>query len=147
MNDSTAAYRLREQLKKFVGIVFPHVPKSQKEFLGQMFFGIQAGQTTVVSRIARELDEDILLKKTEERLSRHLLDEGLAAMVQGAVLAQGAACVQEDTIVSIDPSDIQKPYAREGGRAAHAARLAGGDGSPGLDAGRRRPRVPRGGER
>ena len=79
MNDSTAAYRLREQLKKFVGIVFPHVPKSQKEFLGQMFFGIQAGQTTVVSRIARELDEDILLKKTEERLSRHLLDEGLAA--------------------------------------------------------------------
>ena len=115
MNDSTAAYRLREQLKKFVGIVFPHVPKSQKEFLGQMFFGIQAGQTTVVSRIARELDEDILLKKTEERLSRHLLDEGLAAMVQGAVLAQGAACVQEDTIVSIDPSDIQKPYAREGG--------------------------------
>ena len=115
MNDSTAAYRLREQLKKFVGIVFPHVPKSQKEFLGQMFFGIQAGQTTVVSRIARELDEDILLKKTEERLSRHLLDEGLAAMVQGAVLAQGAACVQEDTVVSIDPSDIQKPYAREGG--------------------------------
>ena len=115
MNDSTAAYRLREQLKKFVGIVFPHVPKSQKEFLGQMFFGIQAGQTTVVSRIARELDEDILLKKTEERLSRHLLDGGLAAMVQGAVLAQGAACVQEDTIVSIDLSDIQKPYAREGG--------------------------------
>ena len=80
-----------------------------------MFFGIQAGQTTVVSRIARELDEDILLKKTEERLSRHLLDEGLAAMVQRAVLAQGAAYVQEDTIVSIDPSDIQKPYAREGG--------------------------------
>ena len=56
MNDSTAAYRLREQLKKFVGIVFPHVPKPQKEFLGQMFFGIQAGQTTVLSRIARALD-------------------------------------------------------------------------------------------
>ena len=66
MNDTTAAHRLREQLKRFVGIVFPHVPKLQKEFLGQMFFGIQAGQTTVLSRIARELDEDILLKKTED---------------------------------------------------------------------------------
>lgn len=43
-----------------------------------MFFGIQAGLTTVPSRIARELEEGILLKKTEERLSRHLLDEGLA---------------------------------------------------------------------
>ena len=87
VNDSTAAYRLREQLKKFVGIVFPHAPKQQKEFLGQMLFGIQAGQTAVLSRIARELDEDILLKKTEERLSRHLLAEGLDATVQDAVLA------------------------------------------------------------
>ena len=115
VNDSTAAYRLREQLKKFVGIVFPHVPNPQKEFLGQMFFGIQAGQTTVLSRIARELGEDILLKKTEERLSRHLLAEGLDAAVQDAVLAQGAAYVHDDTIVSIDPSDIQKPYAQDGG--------------------------------
>lgn len=115
VNDGTAAYRLREQLKRFVGIVFPHVPKTQKEFPGQMFFGIQAGQTTVPGRIARALEEDILLKKTEERLSRHLLAEGLDATVQDAVLAQGAACVHDDTIVSIDPSDIQKPYARDGG--------------------------------
>ena len=96
-------------------MVFPHVPKPQKEFLGQMFFGIQAGQTTVLSRIARELEEDILLKKTEERLSRHLLAEGLDATVQDAVLAHGAAYVHDNTIVSIDPSDIQKPYAQDGG--------------------------------
>ena len=115
MNDTTAAHRLREQLKRFVGIVFPHVPKLQKEFLGQMFFGIQAGQTTVLSRIARELDEDILLKKTEERLSRHLLAAKLDETVRDAVLAHGAAYVHDDTVVSIDPSDIQKPYAQEGG--------------------------------
>ena len=115
MNDTTAAHRLREQLKRFVGIIFPHVPKLQKEFLGQMFFGIQAGQTTVLSRIARELKEDILLKKTEERLSRHLLAAKLDETVQDAVLAHGAAYVHDDTIVSIDPSDIQKPYAQEGG--------------------------------
>ena len=115
MNDTTAAHRLREQLKRLVGIIFPHVPKLQKEFLGQMFFGIQAGQTTVLSRIARELKEDILLKKTEERLSRHLLAAKLDETVQDAVLAHGAAYVHDDTIVSIDPSDIQKPYAQEGG--------------------------------
>ena len=53
--------------KRFVGIIFPYVQKLQKEFIGQMFFGIQAGQTAVHSRIVRELKEDILLKKTEER--------------------------------------------------------------------------------
>jgi len=115
MNDTTAAYRLREQLKKFLGIVFPHAPKAQKEFLGQMFFGIQAGQSVVLSRIARELQEDILLKKTEERLSRHLHADGLEKMVQDAVLAQAAARVADDDIISIDPSDIQKPYAQEDG--------------------------------
>ena len=79
MNDTTAAYRLREQLKKFLGIVFPHAPKAQKEFLGQMFFGIQAGQSVVLSRIARELQEDILLKKTEESAQyKKSLEEALA---------------------------------------------------------------------
>ena len=143
MNDSTAAYRLREQLKKFVGIVFPHAPKPQKEFLGQMFFGIQAGQTTVLSRIARELDEDILLKKTEERLSRHLLAEGLDATVQDAVLAQGAAYVQDDTIVSIDPSDIQKPYAQDGGMPLLAKVWDGSKGRVGDNLGYASPRPRR----
>ena len=80
-----------------------------------MLFGVQAGQSVVLSRIARELDEEILLKKTEERLSRHLLAEGLDASVHDAVLAHGAKAVQDDDIVSVDPSDIQKPYAQEGG--------------------------------
>ena len=35
--------------------------------------------------------------------------------MQDAVLAHGAAYVHDDTVVSIDPSDIQKPYAQEGG--------------------------------
>ena len=80
-----------------------------------MLFGIQAGQSVVLSRIARELDEGILLKKTEERLSRHLLADGLDRMVQDAVLAHGAGKVADDDIVSIDPSDVQKPYAHEDG--------------------------------
>lgn len=126
VNDGTAAYRLREQLKRFVGIVLPHVPKTQKEFPGQMSSGIQAGQTTAPGRIARAPEEDILLKRTEERLSRHLLAEGLDATVQDAVLAQGAACVHDDTIVSIDPSDIQKPYARDGGMPLLAKAWDGG---------------------
>ena len=84
MNDTTAAYRLREQLRKFLGIVFPHAPKAQKEFLGQMFLGIQAGQSVVLSRIARELQEDILLKKTEgrrRRLAVQLFHQGGSAEV------------------------------------------------------------------
>ena len=45
--------------------------RTQKEFLGQ------AGRSVILSRIARELQEEILLMKTEELLSRHLLAEDM----------------------------------------------------------------------
>lgn len=52
--------------------------RTQKEFLGQaVFFEGQAGRSVILSRIARELQEEILLMKTEELLSRHLLAEDM----------------------------------------------------------------------
>ena len=131
MDDSTVAWKLREQLRRFVGIVFPHEDKTEKRFLADMFFGMQAAKSVVLSRVARELREDILLKKTEERLSRHLLAEGLERRVHDAVLAQGAAYIHEDTIVSVDPSDVQKPYAREGGMPLLAKVWDGSEGRVG----------------
>ena len=47
------------------------------EFLGQMLFGIQAARDTLVSEIARTLQEDILANKTQERLERHLSMEDI----------------------------------------------------------------------
>ena len=131
MDDSTVALKFREQLRRFVGIVFPHEDKTEKRFLADMFFGMQAAKSVVLSRVARELREDILLKKTEERLSRHLLAEGLERRVHDAVLAQGAAYIHEDTIVSVDPSDVQKPYAREGGMPLLAKVWDGSEGRVG----------------
>ena len=80
-----------------------------------MFFEIQAEQSIVLIRIARELQEDILLKKTEESLSRHLNADGLDKMVQDAVLAQAATRVADDDIISIDPSDIKSRMRRRTG--------------------------------
>ena len=71
-NDSTTAFRTREQLRKFLGIFSPRFSKPKLEFLGQMLFGIQAARDTLVSEIARSLQEDVLAKKTQERLERHL---------------------------------------------------------------------------
>ena len=58
MNDSTTAFRAREQLRKLLGIFSPHSPKRTKEFLGLMFFGIQAARDTLISEIAGALRED-----------------------------------------------------------------------------------------
>ena len=112
-NDSTTAFRTREQLRKFLGIFSPRFSKPKLEFLGQMLFGIQAARDTLVSEIARSLQEDILAKKTQERLEHHLQADGLDDKVQGSLLCDAAASIHEDTLIIIDPTDVQKPYAEK----------------------------------
>lgn len=131
MNDSTIAYKLREQLRNFVGIVFPHSCKINKKFIGDVLFGVQSAKSVVLSKVARALREDVLLKKTEERLSRHLLAKDLEKTIHEAILANGASSIHDDTIVSIDPSDAQKPYAQEGGMPLLAKVWDGSEGRVG----------------
>ena len=112
-NDSTTAFRTREQLRKFLGIFSPRFSKPKLEFLGQMPFGIQAARDTLVSEIARSLQEDILAKKTQERLEHHLRSDGLDDRIHGSLLCDAASSIHEDTLVIIDPTDVQKPYAEK----------------------------------
>lgn len=112
-NDSTTAFRTREQLRKFLGIFSPRFSEPKLEFLGQMLFGIQAARDTLVSEIARSLQEDILAKKTQERLEHHLQADGLDDKIHGSLLCDAASSIHEDTLIIIDPTDVQKPYAEK----------------------------------
>lgn len=112
-NDSTTAFRTREQLRRFLGIFSPRFSKPKLEFLGQMLFGIQAARDTLVSEIARSLQEDILAKKTQERLEHHLQADGLDDKIHGSLLCDAASSIHEDTLIIIDPTDVQKPYAEK----------------------------------
>jgi len=62
-----------------------------------MLVGIAASQDCKLSPIARALNESILLKKTEERLSHHLADPQLGRAVQEAVVEPAAPRIWEDS--------------------------------------------------
>jgi hypothetical protein len=81
--------------------------------MGQMLFGIQAAQDVKLSQIGRALGEKIALKKTEERLSRHLALPGMGQKVNEVVATDAARRVRPDTLIVIDPTDIRKPYAEK----------------------------------
>lgn len=112
-NDSTTAFRTREQLRRFLGIFSPRFSKPKPGFLGQMLFGIQAARDTLVSEIARSLQEGVLAKKTQERLEHHLQADGLDDKIHGSLLCDAASSIHEDTLIIIDPTDVQKPYAEK----------------------------------
>lgn len=123
MNRSQTAYRVREQLARFLGIFSPHFSKPAMKFLGDMLYGLQASKDVKLSCIGRGLDEAILLKKTEERLSRHLGREGIEGGISRAIATEGAKHVGKDTLLVIDPTDIRKLYAR---RMPYLARIRDG---------------------
>jgi len=111
MQSSRVAEKLRAQIHQFLGILSPPFSKPKRKFLEQMLFGISASQDCKLSQVARVLGEGILLKKTEERLSRHLATPQLGAQVQQQIVAHAAKRVAADTLIVVDPTDIRKPYA------------------------------------
>lgn len=98
---------------QFLGIFSPRFSKPKPGFLGQMLFGIQAARDTLVSEIARSLQEGVLAKKTQERLEHHLQADGLDDEIHGSLLCDAASSIHEDTLIIIDPTDVQKPYAEK----------------------------------
>jgi hypothetical protein len=78
-----------------------------------MLYGIQAAQDVKLSQIGRELHESIPLGKVENRLSRNLALKGMDETLHGCLLDYSAQRIQKDTLLVIDPSDIQKDYAEK----------------------------------
>ena len=112
-NDSIIAFRTRELLRKHLGIFSPQFKWNRWKmgFLGQMLFGIQASRDTLMSEIARSLQESILAKKTQERLEWHLAMDGMDAKIHGSILCDAAPGIGESTLVIVNPTDVQKKYA------------------------------------
>jgi len=59
------------------------------------------------------LNEDVTLKKTEERLSRHLKKPGMGQKINEQIALHAAARIKPDTLIVIDPTDVRKNYAKK----------------------------------
>ena len=126
MYDTTIAAKLLKQLESFLGRISPHFHKPVARFIGDMMYGIMAEKDVKLSSIVRALKEGITPKKVEDRLSRMLSSNGLERDLHDVIAAEGAGKVHRDTLIILDPSDVQKPYAK---KMEHLAKVW--DGSKG----------------
>jgi hypothetical protein len=113
MNDTTIAAKLLNQLESFLGRISPRFHKPTARFIGDMVYGIMAQKDIKLSSIVRALKEKTTPKKVEDRLSRMLSSKGLEEGLQDAIAELGAKKVHKDTLIILDPSDVQKPYAKK----------------------------------
>ena len=113
MEYSKVASRLREQIGRFSGELSNGLPKVSKRLVSELVYGIQASQSVVLTKVGRVLEENISIKKTEERLSRQLGRKSLGSAVQHNLLKEGSSRIHRDTLLIFDPSDLRKKYAKK----------------------------------
>ncbi len=114
-DDNKIAARIKSQITHFARRISGDFKKPRKKFMVEMLYGIQASKDVKLCNIARSLNQEIALIKTEPRLSRHVGREDLTEPINGQLIREGAKRIQKDTVIALDISDIDKPYAKKMG--------------------------------
>lgn len=124
--DSKLRHKIKRQITRFASRLTQGWGKVVSRFVREMIYGIQACRDIKVSNVARALNEDIRLIKTENRLCRNLAARDLTGSINNYLCWEGAGLVREDTVLAVDIGDIRKEYAD---RMEYLARVR--DGSTG----------------
>ena len=102
------------ELRSLVDRIAQGQPTPAKKFLYEMFFGLIASGSALLTEVGRKLPSDISLHAVEKRLSRQL---GSARWDEAVLCARYVAWVapriKPDTVLALDISDIRKAYAEK----------------------------------
>ena len=112
-DDSKIARKIKSQITQFADRLSNDFKKPTQKFMVHMLYGIQASKDVKLSNIARTLNEEIALIKTENRLSGHVGREDLTEPINGQLIREGARRIHQETVLALDISDIDKPYAKK----------------------------------
>jgi len=112
-HNSKIAVRIKAQITRFAHKISGGYKKPIRKWMIQMLYGIQASKDVKLSNIARSLNEEIALIKTESRLSRNLGRMDLTESINGTLIAEGGERIRQETVIALDVSDLDKPYAEK----------------------------------
>ncbi len=110
--NSCTISRFKAQANKFSGIISKGLGKIQSRLIKEMIYGIQASKDVKISNVARSLQEDIALIKTEDRLCPNLSAGDFSSHINEQIIRLGDDKITEEMVIAIDPGDIMKPYAK-----------------------------------
>lgn len=112
-HNSKIAGKIKFQITRFAQKMSRDYKKPLRKWIIQMFYGIQASKDVKLSNIARSLNEEIPLIKTETRLSRNLGRMDFTESINGRLISEGSKRIQQETVIALDLSDLDKPYAEK----------------------------------
>jgi len=87
--------------------------RPHQKFIYQMLFGILKGGKVQLNNIARQLQDGLSLKKSTERLGRHLGVNAMWEKISESTLETQSYYLRQCKYMILDLSDIQKRYAEQ----------------------------------
>jgi len=110
---SKIAGKIKGQITRYGQKISGGYKKPVRKWMIQMLYGIQASKDVKLSNIARSLNEEIPLIKTESRLSRNLGQRDLTESINGKLVVEGGKRIAQETVIALDLSDLDKAYAEK----------------------------------
>ncbi len=111
--NSKISGKIKAKITRFSHKISEGHKKPLRKWILQMLYGMQASKDVKLSNIARSLNEEIPLIKTETRLSRNLGRRDLTEWINDKLVAAGSRKIQQETVIALDLSDLDKPYAEK----------------------------------
>ena len=113
VNYSTIGHNLKRGIINFCKKLSKGFKRPTQKFVADMVFGLIAGKSCHLTEIARNLNEEIELDKTVERLSRNLMTfEGEKELMEN-YFDSIKNNFDEETVLIFDDSDVSKPYSKK----------------------------------
>ena len=115
-NSTTNAYEMKREIVNFSKKVSKGLNKSKSKFVMDMQYGLAKGGSVLISNIARNLDENIKLNYTIDRLCDNLakLYQDEKKMIWNNYLNEVSKNIdKENAVVLFDDSDINKEYSKK----------------------------------
>ena len=116
MNNYTMdLYEMKREIVNFSKNISEGLNKSTSKFVMDIHYGISKSKSCLISDIARELDEDIKLNYTIERLCDNLtnLTDEEIAVINDNYIKEVKDLFDDEAIAIFDDSDIAKRYGKK----------------------------------
>jgi len=109
-NYNTLGHNLKRGIVNFCGKLSKGFGRPTQKFIADMVYGLIAGKSCFLTEIARNLNEDIALDKTVERLSRNLMNFDGEKELSENYFKSIKDHFDESTVLIIDDGDVSKPH-------------------------------------
>ena len=106
-------YEMKRKVSNFSKKITKKLSKPKSKFITQMIYGFLQSHSILLSEISRSLKENILLKKTIERLSRNLENFDDQEKLIEDYITQIKPHINDNTVFCCDKSDLVKPHSYE----------------------------------